>query len=377
MRALHAGRLWRRGCFVSAAALAAAGVLAGSARGAGAPARPAPTSWLSAIPDTAAYRSVIVVSDLRTLWTAAGLSFPPPVRYLTTNAGEAISSQIGGLSALGPAWFSYNNVPSDDLGYDVWSTATEVSAGLQSSQLSLVQGAIDATDVRAALAKHGVQVASGGVDRYTLSKQYKLNAPAPTFALLRYTRHIDVPAGGGVAAAGGIRVPPGQVLNLVRGRHAPRSLASDRDVRQMLALLAGSDTMAFGTSTTIGWNNLQRPTAEVLRDNPGLTRLPAAPRFAGYGYLPGNPGHATARVVAIYPGAHDATVAAAITRAILASGRDAESGVRFRRLFAYRITVHGDAVEARLTDHTHGRLTVMLADRPSDFPLFLAPPPQG
>jgi hypothetical protein len=56
--------------------------------------------------------------------------------------------------------------------------------------------------------------------------------------------------------------------------------------------------MLFGTRLVVSWHEVLRAgatpvqEAKLLKLDPGLDRLPAAPTFAGYGYLPGSSSHA-------------------------------------------------------------------------------------
>jgi hypothetical protein len=89
------------GLFV--ALLSMPGVLAGFGGGSSTPTLPGAAGPLSSIPDTAAYRSFIAVNDLRTLWTSAGVRYPPSLAHLTHGTGLAVSTEIGNGSQIGVA----------------------------------------------------------------------------------------------------------------------------------------------------------------------------------------------------------------------------------------------------------------------------------
>jgi hypothetical protein len=364
-----------------AALLTATGVLVGSGgSGASTPAAPA-TAWLSSIPDTPAYRSEIAVNDLQTLWTSAGLAFPPTLAQLGTAPGLAAFRQIAGGSQLGSSLLLYAPVSTDLLGYDALAIRSEVSAGMPPGLLSVVQGPIDASKVGAELAALGVRpVSTGAIVRYSIGNALNLSGEAA--GALVSVRTLAVLGLGGRAAAGGPTVPPGDVVNLLRGRHPTPSLASDPDVRQMLELLGGADVMLFGTGLVASWDHIlgHQPSplevAQTLRTNPGLDRLSAAPTLAGYGYLPGSPTHATALAVAIYANPSDAKGAANIFGDVLRAGYSTLYAEHYARLFAVdTITVEGDAVVARLTERSAD--AVAQATEEDNMPLFWSPPPKG
>ncbi len=364
-----------------AALLTATGVLVGGGgSSASATAVPA-TSWLSSIPDTPAYRSEIAVNDLQTLWTSAGLAFPPTLAQLGSAPGLAASRQIGAGSQLGSSLLLYASVSTDLLGYDALAVRSEVSAGVLPGLLSVVQGPIHASKVGAELTTLGVRpVSTGAIVRYSIANALNLSGEAAK--PLVGVRTLAVLGRGGRAAAGGPAVPPGDVVNLLRGSHATPSLASDPDVRQITELLSGADVMLFGTGLVASWDDIlgHEPSpsqvAQVLRANPGLGRLHAAPTFAGYGYLPGSPAHATALAVAIYPGPGDAKGAANIFGSVLRSGYSTLYGERYARLFAVdTVRVEGDAVVARLTERSADAVAEMTEE--DNVPLFWSPPPAG
>lgn len=371
----------RRGLALCAVLVSATGLLAGCGGGSSVPglsARPSvgPTTWLSSIPDTAAYRSEISVNNLQGLWTSAGLTFPPTVHQIASGAGGAASRQIGAGSQIGSTlWLAAASSP-EPVGYNPLAITFEVSAGMPPNHLSLVQGAIDPSTVRAAMNRLGVQpVSSGASTRYTISNPTSLPADAATVFI--DVRNLAVLGQGGRAAAGGAEVPPGDVIDLLRGSHPSRSLASDADVHQALGFLAGADVVTLGTaliaSPVQGLGPAATPSGLAqLRQRLHLDQLPAAPTFAGYGYLPGHPTGATALAVAIYPNASNAKAAANILGDVLRSGTSLYSREPYSQLFAVDgISVHGDAVVARLTEHRAGVISQALQER--DFPLFWSP----
>jgi hypothetical protein len=256
------------------------------------------------------------------------------------------------------------------LGYNALAISFDVSAGSGPRHLSLVEGPIDEANVRVELGRVGVQPAStGAVVRFTITKRKDLPSSNVTDALsgvhtLAVLGHHDR------AAAGGSKVPPIDVTNLLQGSHPSHSLASDPEVRQTLGLLAGADTMLFGASLPF------RPLAMAVADDPAINRLPAAATFAGYGFLPGDATHATAVAVAIYPNAGDAKAAAEIVGNVLRYGYSYYEDEPYARLFAVdSVTVHGDAVVARVTAHRHTH-DLAWALGVKDFPLFWSPRPK-
>ena len=370
----HSRQQRRRGVALVASLAAATGALAGCSGGPGGSAPSGPASWLSSIPDTAAYRSLIAVNDLRTLWTSAGLSFPPAVARLRSAAGSAASRQIGRGSPLGTELLSISGFTGRPLGYSPLAISSEVAAGSPPNQLSLVNGTIDASKLKMALSHLGARpAATGSVVTYTY--RYNLRTSSPVAGALIGVRHIAVAGGGDRAASGGPGAPSGDVAGLLKGSRPSRSLASDADVRQMLGLLKGADVMLFGTSLIINWERgilgIHAAPAQVaaLRHRyPGLARLPAA-TFGGYGYLPGNPEHGTAVAVSIYPSSNDATTAASVLGTMLRSGTSFLTSKPYAKLFAVdKITVDGHAVVARIT--THASWTLAQAAQQGDFPLF-------
>lgn len=340
-----------------------------------------PSAWLSSIPDTAAYRAQIAVNDLETLWTSNGVAFPPTLTGIDSGHGLEATRQLAAGSQLGSDLLAYAGQSPDLLGYDSLAIRSEVSVGSPPDQLSQVEGPIQAAKVGAAMSRLGERpVSTGAVVRYTITNALEL--PGSASAALVGVRNLAVIGSGGRMAAGGPGVPSGAVVNLLRGTHTSRSLASDPEVSQMLGLLTGADVMLFGSSLVSSVTKMLGPNATAedvqrLRTlNPGLDQLPAAPTFAGYGYLPGDPAHPTVLAVAIYPDGSDAKTAAGIMGKLLRSGYDPVREVHFAKLFAVdTVTVRGDAVVARLTEHTAGAVVEGVLN--ADMPLFWSPNPKG
>lgn len=381
-----AGRRRRQGVALVASLVTAAGVLAGCSGGTSTSAPAGTAGWLSSIPDTATYRSLIAINDLRTLWTSAGLSFPPPRAHLGSGAGSAASRQVASGSQIGSLLLANSGFTTGPLGYSPLAISSEVAVGSPPSQLSLVEGPVNASNLKAAMSHLGVRPAAAGAIvtytyRYTVNSSNPAgNSSNPAGAALIGVRHLAVLRSGGRAAAGGPDVPPSDVTSLLQGGHPSRSLASDPDVQQTLGLLKGADVMLLGTSLIINWERailgLRGTRAEVaalLHRYPDLARL-SAPAFGGYGYFPGNPTHATALAVAIYPNAKDATAAAKIVGNMLRSGRSFHTIELYAKLFMVdKITVDGDAVVARVT--ARGTWVLSQAVQEGDFPLFWSSKP--
>jgi hypothetical protein len=218
---------------------------------------------------------------------------------------------------------------------------------------------------------------SGPVVAYTY--QFNIGSSNPAGAGLIGVRHLAVLGSGGLAAAAGADVPTRDVINLLQGNHSARSLASDPAIRQTLGLLQGSDVMLLGTALIISWKQVVGAhasavaAAQLVHREPGLDTLVAGPTFVGYGYRPGNPAHATALAVAIYPSASDATAAARILGNVLHSGYSSRLNQQYAQLFAVdTITVHGSAVVARITARKSWTLSQDVQE--GDFPLFWSPP---
>lgn len=338
------------------------------------------TSWLSSIPDTAAFRTQIAVNDLRTMWKSAGVAPPATLAQLSSGvAGEAMR-QIAAGSPLGTAQWAFGRPHA--LGYQALAITAEVLAGVLPAQLSLVQGPIDASKVGAVMGRLGVRPASAGaVYRYVITKPADL-MPEGAAAALSGVRNLAVLGGGGRAAAGGPDVPPRDVTNLLQGRHLSHSLASDPEVSQALRLLKGADVMWLGTGLVSSWEKaigsagtpLERQRME--QEDPGLSRLRTGPTLGGYGYLPGDPAHPRALVVAVYPSASAAKVAAGIMGPLLRSGTSVVTNEKYARVFRVdTVTVHGAAVVARLTEHTPGAIAEEVENY--DMPLFWGPVKKG
>lgn len=360
-------------------ALSTTGVLAtgGLASPASATSTSAPltaASWLSSIPDNAAYRRLIAVNDLRKLWTSAGLSFPPTSAELTTQSGTSVARQIAGGSPLGSV-LAESPYGSNALGYNAMAIGSEVAAGLGADQLSMVQGPIVASRLGAALRRRKLlsgTVSSGAVVRYSLTAARSGLAP------LQGTGTVAVLGRGGRAVAAGSKVPTRDVVDLLQGHHAAASLAADPDVRRFLKLMGGADVMLFGTGLIVDWGTVPgafSSRAAFLRAYPGLDRMQAGPTFAGYGYLPGHPDHATALAVAIYPSHNDAAVGAQVWGRVMRSGRSYSylgPSKPFSQLFAVdKVTVDGAAVVVRLTELHSGTMDTLLNTQ--DIPLFWSP----
>jgi hypothetical protein len=347
--------------------------------GRGSSAQDGPVNALASIPDTAAYRSFVALNDLQAVWHSAGLPFPPAASQVASSVGTAAFRQLAGGSQVGSLLWGF--APGTDvLGYDPFALSAEAEVGLPPNDLSVVQGPIDPSRLRAALGAAGVtSTSSGGVVSYTVADPAQLTALTRAALLEVHTLTVLLP--GGRLATGGSGVPPGDILNLLRDHHSSPSLASDPLVKQVLGVLKGADVMLFGTSLVVG-------EAEVLgagisphavaqfRDRLGMDGLPAAPTFAGYGYLPDSPTEPTVVAVAVYPTAEDARAASSIIGNVLRFGVSPHRNQPYSQVLAVdKITIDGDALVARLGIRQAGVMAQLVAA--DDFPLFWSPLPKS
>lgn len=370
---------WRAVTTVVAAAATAAGVLAACGGGNSSPTPSGPDSWLESIPDNPAYRTSITVNNLHKLWTSAGLSFPPTAAQTTSAAGRAASDQLVSGSPIGSGLLATVTDAPDLMGYSPFAVDSEVAVGSPPDELSLVQGEqITVAKVGAAMSLLHLRPSSAaGIFHYTIANPLQLPgaAAAQVFAGVR---NLAVFGGNARAATGGVSVQYQDVANLLLRRDRSPSLASAPDVKSALGYLDGTDVTSLGTSLVVKFEQALGPHAapaqvtQFARQN-GLDNLPAAPRFAGYGYLPGKPMTPTVVTVAIYPNGNDAKAAARVIGNLLRTGTSPEANEPFSRLFAVdKVTTHGDTVVIQVTEHTAG--TFARAVETDGFPLFWSPP---
>jgi hypothetical protein len=306
---------------------------------------------LGSVPDSAAARRSIEISDLTAIKRAAG----SPSRHQTQTQVALLALQQGqvGSPAVGTELLNDGSVLAP-FGYPVLGLRVQLEVGFVPDDEGEAWGPIRSASVAAALAPAKPHSATVGTTRVFDfgTKPHEL-LPQPFDLALIGLRYIAVPAGGGRVLDAGNQASRASMLQLANGRLAAHPVRTDPLVAPLLR--------AFGShvqSLTLGTGYI----------GPGAKRPPAGPLMVGLAYIGGTPEHQSVMAAALYPSAADARAAVAIVGHYTATGYDYRFDLPYRRI--WRVTsdiANGPLVTLRLRTSNSAPSNAM---NDGSFPLF-------
>jgi hypothetical protein len=332
---------------------------------------------LADVADTSAARKLIVINDLGAVWHTAGLPTVPTQKQALSRAGLAAAANVLGGSAIG--YLQWEEPFVSPLGYNPFRLQHELVAGEPGSQVAEVWGPIRPAAVQDALVRlHPTKSTVQGLTVLSITPQEHLSDGSLSELLLPI-RHLALPAAGNRMASGTYDVPTADVTGLVAGKSVSHPLASDPDVKQLMALWGSPTpiTIVMGTglvapADAVAGASAPPATIKRLETALGLDHLPAAPVFAGLADTGGPSQSARWIAAAIYPNAGDAQAAATILGHDLRAGTSPTLDQPFSKLWTVSsVTAKGNEVVARFTQKKGGY--VLQSIEADDFPLFWSP----